>query len=347
MRVLSVDPLSDPRWTELRRLPAAGLFHSPPWMAALKDCYGFVPQAFVVVDEANTARGGVAFCEIDDELGRRIVSLPFSDACDPLLASAAAWPSLKKRLGEYGLPVTLRTLDSSSFLHDDGDLAIGKRARWHTLDVTDPLDMVRTRFSDSTGRAIAKAERAGVVVRPLVGDAGLGDFFRLHVRLRKRKYRLLAQPRTFYAAIAHRFQPTGWYPLGAWHGDHLLAATIYLRWGDTLYYKFNASDADGLALRPNNLLVWAGIRLAKELGLKAVDLGPSDDDQPGLIRFKREFGAAERELRFLKWTPPGTGPERGAELRGTLGEMTRLFTAPAVADGITEEAGAALYRFFA
>jgi hypothetical protein len=32
---------------------------------------------------------------------------------------------------------------------------------------------------------------------------------------------------------------------------------------------------------------------------RALDLGPSDDNQPGLIRFKREFGAAERELRFL------------------------------------------------
>ena len=39
--------------------------------------------------------------------------------------------------------------------------------------------------------------------------------------------------------------------------------------------------------------------------------------------------------------------EARPEIRSTLGEMARLFTAPAVADDVTEAAGAALYRFFA
>ncbi len=250
-------------------------------------------------------------------------------------------------MGEQGFPVTLRALDPH-LLGSDPEFVPIKHARWHTLDVTDELDLLRRRFSDATRRAVAKAERAGVVVRPLVGDAGLDAFTSLHVRLRKRKYRLLAQPQAFFGAIRDRFQPTkGWHLLGAWHQDALLAATLYLSCGDTLYYKFNASQPDGLALRPNNLLVWAGIMLAKELGLKAVDLGPSDDDQPGLIRFKRGFGSASRELRFLRWTPCVEKAGHGAELRGVLGEMTRLFTAPRVADDVSKAAGETLYRLFA
>ncbi len=348
MRIISVDPLSDPRWASLSRLASANVFHSPAWIAALRDCYGFNPRAHLVVDSAGVAQGGIAFCEIDDELGGRLVSLPFSDSCDPLLPNPAAWPLLRQRLGEHRLPVTLRVLEAS-FLEDDSAFEVAKRARWHTLDVTRPLDAIRSRFTDTTRRAIAKAERMDLAVRPLVGEAGLACFVRLHVRLRKGKYRLLAQPHAFFSAIASRFEEIGgWYPLGVWHGDELLAATIYLRWGDTLFYKFNASErGDGLSLRPNNLLVWAGIALATQLGLKAVDLGPSDDDQSGLIRFKRGFGAAERELRFLTWRPSGVQPQRGAELRAVLGEMTRLFTAPAIADDISEAAGATLYRLFA
>jgi len=347
MQVTSIDPGSDPLWDALQSAPGAGLFHSPPWIGAVRDTYGFDVRAIVAIGDDGLPRGGLAFCEIEDLLGARLVSLPFSDVCDPLIREAHAWPLLKAVLAERRLPVTLRCLDER-FLADDPDFTVTKRARWHTLAVEAPADMLRAGFSDTTRRAIAKAERAGVEVRPLEGEEGLSGFTGLHARLRKRKYRMLAQPRRFFANIAERFGAGGgWHPLGAWHGDRLLAATVYLRWGDTLYYKFNASDPDGLELRPNNLLVWAGVALAKELGCRALDLGPSDDDQPGLIRFKRAFGATERELRFLRWTPPGCRAETGKELRGVLGEVTRLLTAPSIPDDVTTEAGNTLYRLFA
>jgi hypothetical protein len=75
-------------------------------------------------------------------------------------------------------------------------------------------------------------------------------------------------------------------------------------------------------------------------------LGPSDDDQPGLIRFKRYFGAAEKELRFLRYTPPEWQDERGAEARRLLGTLTELFTAPDVPDDVAARTGALLYRHF-
>jgi len=347
MHVVAVDPLRDVRWAALQGLPEAGLFHSPPWIAALRDAYGFAPRAYVAMDATGAARGGIAFCEIDDPLGHRLVSLPFSDACDPLLTDPGTWVPLSARLATHRLPVTFRCLDDR-FAAGEGGFQVTKRARWHTLSVTDPAETIRHRFDDATRRAIAKAERAGVVARPLEGDAGLSEFVRLHARLRKCKYRLLAQPPAFFAAIAEHFRPLdGWHPLGAYHGDRLLGATIYLRWRDTLYLKFNASDQEALELRPNNLLVWAGVLLAKALGCSALDLGPSDDNQPGLIRFKRQFGAAERELHFLRWTPPGSALQPAAELRGVLGELTQLLTAPAVPDEVTAAAGGLLYRFFA
>jgi CelD/BcsL family acetyltransferase involved in cellulose biosynthesis len=127
----------------------------------------------------------------------------------------------------------------------------------------------------------------------------------------------------------------------------LIGASVYLKWGDTLYYKFNASAQDALAVRPNNLLVWEGIRLAQSLGCRTLDLGPSDEDQPGLIRFKREFGAVQKDAKFLLWTPPGWSDERGVEARRVLGELTRLMTSPGVPDDVTAGAGRQFYRYFA
>jgi CelD/BcsL family acetyltransferase involved in cellulose biosynthesis len=344
--VIEVDPVVDARWQALQAAPHAGLFHSAPWIGAVADAYGFQPRAYVALDASGAPRGGVAFCEVSEGLGDRLVSLPFSDVCDPLLLEPDAWPPLRARLAAHGVPLTLRSLDPT-FLSADPTFMVSKRARWHDVALAhDPADL-RRRFGDATRRALAKAERGGLVVRPLEGDEGLAAFVRQHVRLRKRKYRMLAQPPAFFAAIAARFRPLGrWHPLGVYRDGQLLAATIYLHWQDTLYYKFNASDLDHLEWRPNNMLVWGGLQLAHALGCRTLDLGPSDDDQPGLIRFKRDFGAHERELRFLKWAPADAAPDRSATLRRALGDLTQLLTAPEVPDEVTGAAGALLYRFF-
>lgn len=345
--VACIDPVTDPRWLALVEARGGGLFHSPPWLRVLSDAYGFAVRAYLATGPAGEPRGGLAFCEILDALGPRLASLPFSDSCDPLLDSPGTWRALFARLLTHGVPLYLRCLDDRIAAADDR-LGTAKRARWHTLSLEATPEALWDRLAEPTQRAIRRAERAGVVVRPLEGHQGLRGFIQLHVALRKQKYRLLAQPAVFFEAIARRFgDGGGWLPLGAYLDDRLIAATLYLRWGDTLYYKFNASAQDALQARPNSLLAWAGISLGRRLGCRVFDLGPSDDDQPGLIRFKRDLGAQEKELRFLRYTPPGWQGERGAEVGRLLGQLTRLLTAPDVPDEVTERAGTLLYRLFA
>ena len=64
--------------------------------------------------------------------------------------------------------------------------------------------------------------------------------------------------------------------LGAYNKkNEMVAANVYLICGDTLYYKFSTSRLDSLLLRPNNLLIWEGIKFAKERDLRYLDLGSS------------------------------------------------------------------------
>lgn len=341
-----VEPCTDPGWASLAAGPSAGLFHSPPWLRALVDAYGFPLRAWIAADGAGKPAGGVAFCELDDLAGRRVVCLPFSDCADPLFASPAVWQVLFAHLRSAEVPVHLRCLFEDRVQPVEG-LSIAKQAPWHRISVTGNEDELWRRIAPPARRSIRRAERAGVEIRPLHGDADRDAFHCLHVALRKRKYRLLAQPARFLAALEHRFEAgSGWQSLAAELDGRMIAGTIYLRWGDVLYYKFNASEIDALAVRPNHLLVWAGMRLAKRLGCTALDLGPSRSDQPGLVRFKRSFGAEELRLRFLSWTPPGW---RQAEPSGThrLREVVELLTSPELPDELTARGGAALYRFLA
>ncbi len=347
-----IDPLTDPRWPVLLAARGGGLFHSAPWLASLADTYGLRPQAVLLTDEAGCPQAGIPFCVVDDLLGERIVSLPFSDHCEPLVGSDAQWSAALAVLASAGLPVAFRWLDQDR-QSADGRWTTTKRARWQGLAIGPDVEALWDRMAPPARRAVRKAARAGVEVRGADDGSVLPAFTRLHVSLRKRKYRLLAQPHEFFAALRRRFAAIdGWFPLAAWYGGRIVAVTIYLRWGDTLYYKFNASDFDALAERPNDALLWEGIRLAQRLGCRQLDLGASDDDQPGLIRFKRHYGADEREIRFVRYEPPGcfaprSNERRATETRALLARLTDLFTDPAVPDEITACAGGVLYRLFA
>jgi hypothetical protein len=315
-------------------------------MRAVADAYGFDARAYIARDPSGSPVAGVAFSELQDLAGHRLVAFPFSDTCDPLFRCVDGWRALFDRLRSHDIPVNLRCLLERRI--PPGDLSVAKRAHWHRLAVSAPRNELFRRMTPATRRAIRHAQRAGVQVRPLSGDADREAFYRLHVALRKRKYHLLAQPLRFFTAIEQRFRDVGgWHSLAAFLDGRMIAATVYLRWNGVLYYKFNTSDPNDLAVRPNNLLVWEGIALAQSLECHTLDLGPSDDDQPGLIRFKRAFGAAQHELQFLRWTPPGWHDPKAQDVRSLLAQMTGFLTGPEVPDDVAARAGAAFYRFFA
>jgi len=341
-----VDPVTDPAWAGLVSRRRGGLFHSPLWLGSVHDAYGFRLRALMVTDGPGDAAAGVAFSILEAPPSPRLVAAPFCDACDPLFAHREDWTRLLIGLKGHQRPIFLRCLDVR--LPADDGLVVVKRARWHRVSLEGALEDRWGALDSSTQRAIRKARKEGVSIRPLSPGADLAEFHRLHVGLRKAKYRLLAQPLAFFEAIARRFAAEdNWFALAAWLGDRLIAGTVYLRWGDTLYYKFNASSLEHLGVRPNNLLTWEGIEMAASLGCRWLDLGPSDDDQPGLIRFKRQFGAEERELQFLRLDPPGWDDTPSQAQKHFLGDITERLTQPQVPDSLTAEAGAQLYRYFA
>ena len=346
MTLGSLDPAIDPLWSTLVSRRQGGLFHSPLWLGAVQDAYGFPLRASVVVDADGQPTAGIPYACLGGPPANRLVAAPFCDACDPLFECPEEWSQLVTALESHKLPTHLRCLDAQ--LPDHDRFMVTKRARWHTISLGETTEDRWRGLDPSAQRAIRKAQREGVEIRPLAPGPDLAAFHRLHVALRKAKYRLLAQPLAFFDAVARRFHDAGnWHALGAWMGHRLVAGTIYLRWGETLYYKFNASSLDALEARPNSLLAWEGMELANALGCRRLDLGPSDDDQPGLIRFKRHFGAEERELRFLRLDPPGWDDRPALEPKRMLEQLTQLLTRPEVPDEITAVAGAQLYRYFA
>src|SRR3990172_5229819 len=105
-RVISrVDPLRSPSWAALVTGKQSSLFHSPSWMGVLSQTYGLSLSAHILEEDGSPV-GGVAWCELDDFLGRRRVTLAFSDFCDPLADSADAMRLLVDPILADGIPWT-------------------------------------------------------------------------------------------------------------------------------------------------------------------------------------------------------------------------------------------------
>ena len=346
MNVVFVDPRTSPLWRTLVERTQSSVFHSPNWIQALTDTYGWGPSAILVVDDQGEPRGGIPFCRISDIMGERIVALPFSDYCDPLVNDAESWRLLIDHLLPEHCPISVRCLYNTLPLADER-FTLVKEAKWHRLDLRPDLDELWRAMHDSTHRAIRKSEREGLAVRAAQSEPELRSFFEMHLKVRKYKYGLLAQPYSFFQNIWRQFvEAQHGFLLLAMNGDKIVAGDFFVEWKDTLYYKFNASLPSDLSHRPNDLLIWKGIQLGKNRGLTYLDFGLSDIDQEGLVRYKRKFGTEEKNISFLRHDSNGGSSPAVKEMRDLLGTLTMRFTDQLVPDPVTERAGEDLYRLF-
>ncbi len=346
MKVIEIDPRNDPLWLRLIEEHGGSVFGAPPWLDVLVDTYGFRIRALVAVNHEGDPLSGLCFVELSD-WGETIVSLPFSDYCDPLVSDEEQWDVLIRELMERKLPIDLRCL---SCVHPSRDsrFTIVNSAVWHGIDLRADVETIRRGFHKSARQSISLAGRTGVEVRIADDEALLRRFYELHVGVRKRKYQMLAQPYRFFESIWRHFIEPGKGALMVAIADgEVLAGTLYLEWGGTLYYKFNASDPAHLKRAPNDLLVWEGVKYARARGCSRLDFGLSDRDQEGLIHFKRKYANQEAEIVALRHEPDGWDPSGIEQLRSMMQSVTPLLASDSVPDHVTASAGGILYRLFA
>lgn len=345
MNIVCIDPLTNPLWESVLQQYPSRAFHSRPWLQVLTDTYGMKIEANVLLDESGTPQAALPFCRIEDMKGKRIASLPFSDYCDPLVNTLEQWQALTANLIAAQCPIATRSLHNPIPLADTR-FTCYYQAKWHGVDLQPDLDTLWASLAGSARRAIQKARNNGVTVRLAQGKEDLRTFFNMHLKVRKHKYHMLAQPYRFFEHIWQQFVETqnGFIMLATYQGE-AIAGTFFLEWQDGLYYKFNASSPGQYAVRPNDLMVWEAIQYAKSRGFRYLDFGLSDSDQEGLIRYKRKFASEEKDISFLRYVPDVPN-ESEKQIRALLPKLTDLFTDESVPDAITEKAGDLLYRYF-
>src|SRR5688500_677112 len=89
MKVYRLNPCRDLRWAALvDRHPDASIFHTTGWLESLHRTYGYDPVAFTTSPPGSALANGIVLCDVKSCLtGQRLVSLPFSDHCEPMVQS--------------------------------------------------------------------------------------------------------------------------------------------------------------------------------------------------------------------------------------------------------------------
>lgn len=308
MTVYTLDPLEDRRWADfVQREPLASVFHTPGWLQALRRTFGYEPIAYTTSHPTAPLTGGVVLCRVCSWLtGRRMVGVPFADHCEPLVENREdreAIFSVLRQSVESGTwkyvefrPRNPEILTAPALRADD--------SYWfHTLDLRAPLEeLFRAFHKDSIQRKLRRAERESLCYEQGRSEALLRTFYRL-LLLTRRRHKLPPQPfdwfRNLIACLGDRLtihvvskdgRPTG--------------AIITLRHGNTLVYKYGASDARFHKLGTMPLLFWNAIREGKLSGVREFDLGRSRPDNVGLIAFKDHLGAARSMSTYVKYSAP-------------------------------------------
>lgn len=301
--VREVDPIGDPRWAALVAMhPRSSVFHTPEWIAALKRTYDFEPIVYTTSSEAAQMRDGIVLCEVASWLtGKRLVSLPFSDHCEPLFQEQSDYRALlsavrnktaaRMRYSELR-PATVHVEDEAGFYRE----AVYCR---HVIDLDQDLEVIHSRFHGSSiRRKLRRAERENVFLDEGRSESLLHEFYGLML-LTRRRHHLPPQPLAWFRNLIALFGVRLNIRVARKDGA-AIAAMITLRHKDTLTYKYGCSDARLHKIGAVPRLFWEAIQGAKSDGLKAFDLGRSAVSNEGLIQFKEHLGAIPHPLTYWR-----------------------------------------------
>ncbi len=341
-------PLNDPRWGEfLQRHPRSSVFHTVEWLEALRRTYGFESIAITTSPPDADLQNAAVFCRVESWLtGRRLVSVPFSDHCD-LLADAvtditAFISALRKQLRQEHLRYIetrpLRALDMDN---------LGPRSTrtycLHQIDLRPDLDtLFGNCHKNSTQRKIRRAEREGLTYKEGRSELLLNSFYRL-LLLTRRRHLVLPQPKKWFQNLIECFGEALKIRV-AFQAKRPIAAILTLRYKDTLVYKYGCSDAQFHRLGGVHLLFWKSIQEAKQDGLFVFDLGRSECENAGLIRFKDRWGTTRSGVTYVRLHDSVQSKGAFLPAGNDLKEQTAKRVLPYLPDGIVRVAANVIYR---
>jgi hypothetical protein len=341
MELVALDPRTYPCWDDLAaRSAQSTVFHTAAWASVLCDAYGYVPQYLCSMGAAGFS-ACIPFMEIPGPFGgKKAVGLPFSDFCGPLIENEVQGEAVFESVVAYARSHSWKSIEVRGELGCCGRSA---HYRGHELVLAAGDDEQSALLRDTTRRNVEKAVASGVTAAIEFSAEALASFRRLN-ELTRRRHGLPPQPARFFNQVyRHLLAPGRAFIVLGLVGGRPVAAALFLLFEKTALFKYGASDIRYQSLRPNNLVMWRGIRECAARGCSRLLFGRTDEEHTGLRRFKTGWGAREYPIGYCSYNMAAGRPAgRRYSVSGFKTALCRRMPLP-----LLRFAGNMLYRYSA
>ena len=279
-------------------------YYDPAWLELITSLYGFTFIPLTTTNSEGCLSGFLPLCALSSPLtGRRLVSLPFSDHC-PLVADdeASANDLLDQAIAlaksQQVRYLELRAGQNELLARRDDLVSTNLYGRW-LVQLADDSETVWARLRPQARRKVKKARNEGVTIRLAERREEMLEYHRLHLLTRTRKHGMPAQSQRYFLRLWDTFAPQGKLHLElAEYKGQVIAAHITTFSGTHAHYMYGAADDRYLDLAAGYLLTWESIVRGCQFGYRTLDLGRTAYDNPGLMQFKRSWGALEEAIPY-------------------------------------------------
>jgi hypothetical protein len=230
-----------------------------------------------------------------------LVSIPFSDHCEPLAQNAEDASGLISAARTEGAgkfrDVEIRPRRSDLIIQNH--FRLDRQHYLHILDLRRSLDEIYFSFhKNSIQRKIRRADREGITLESGRSESIVDEFYQL-LLLTRRRHQLPPQPLSWFRNLLQCLPSCVKFHV-ARRGRQPIASILTLCHRQTLVYKYGCSDAQFHNLGAMPRLFWQVIQEAKNEQLQELDLGRSDVSNEGLVRFKDRLGAIRMPLTYWR-----------------------------------------------
>lgn len=302
-KAILIDPEKDPRWDSfVAAHPHGRVCHTAGWKKVLESSFGHLKGYYYVVeDEKGNIRAGLPVFEVKSWLlGNRLVSMPFSTLCDPLLSDPKDMNLLfaavvKLAESKAVSHVEIKTLCCNSFAPASGFKQV-RYHKYHYLDLNRSINNIQKSFHRSTRYNIRRSEKEELQVADIRGKKDIDVFYRLYCLTRKH-IGLPPQPYGFIKNYIDYLAATdSGSVLFALHQGRIVAGGIFLKNKDRFSDEYRVWDRKFNALRPNYFLYWEAIKKAHADGYALFDFGRTSISNQSLLEFKGHWGTEVADM---------------------------------------------------
>lgn len=298
-----LNPINVDDWnSQVLKFEDYSFFHSKEWAKVLVESYLFIPTYFAYFENDELIAAVPMMLTKSWLTGNRVVSLPFSDFCEPLFKEQVPSERIIIEIVNHFKNEKLKYLEFRSsknrYPFETKNFRTDLR---HVLKLDKGETELLKTFSENTKRNIKKAKKANLVLKILNDETGVKVFFNMNCETRK-KHGLPPQPFSFFNSLLKNVIQEG---LGdillAEKDGNYIAGAVYLKFGKKLLYKFGASYSKYFDLRGNNFVMWEAIKKYLAEGFDEFDFGRTELGHEGLKRFKLGWNTEELSIYTTRY----------------------------------------------